>query len=97
MVKQITLTVSDDDLAESLKDCRVGEEKTLTFTVGDVRPGKLSGDVTSVEDYGDDADEAEPESNYDADEDAPPQKSGHGMSAMKKRMPKAIIMIGAGK
>lgn len=96
MVKNITLTVSDDDLAESLKDCRVGEEKTLTFTVGDARPGKLSGDVTSVEGYGEEANEedGESEENYDADEDAP---KGHSMGAMKKRMPKAIIMIGAGK
>lgn len=93
MVKNITLAVPDEDLAESLKDCRVGEEKTITFTVADVRPGKLSGDVTAIEGYGEES-EDEPEQNYDADDDAPRDR---GMNSMKKRMPKAIIMIGAGK
>ena len=96
MVDSIALTVTDQDLAESLKDCEVGEEKTLTFKVTGVEPGKLSGDVTAIEGYGE-QDEAESEANYDAEEELPRKANNEDMGAMKKKMPRAIIMIGAGK
>lgn len=94
MVDSIALSIPDEDLAESLKDCKVGEEKTVTFKVTSVSPGNLSGNVTGVEGYG-----QEEEANYDADEEATPSRemSMDGASKMKKRMPKAIVMIGMGK
>lgn len=99
MVDSIALSVPDEDLAESLKNCKVGEEKTVTFKVTSASPGNLSGNVTGVEGYG-----KEEEQNYDSDEE---MASDHEMSSdehassemgkMKKRMPKAIVMIGMGK
>ena len=100
MVDSIALSVPDEDLAESLKDCKVGEEKTVTFKVTGASPGNLSGDVTGVEGYG-----QEEEQDYDSEEEmAEPDhemSSSKAMSGemgkMKKRMPKAIVMIGMGK
>lgn len=94
MVDSISLSVPDEALSESLKDCKVGEEKTVTFKVTSASPGNLSGDVTSVAGY-----EQEEELDNDADEEMPPEgkeMSGE-MGKMKKRMPKAIVMIGMGK
>ena len=92
MVNQITLSVPDTELAESLVNCKVGEEKTVTFAVTEVAEGRLAGNVTSVEDYGSEAEETEDEGV--TEEDAMPAKSGmHG----GRKMPRAIIMIGAGK
>lgn len=82
MADQITLTVSDKELAASLDDCEVGETKTVEFKVTEKSGTALSGEVTSVEGY-----EQEEEENYDAEEEMP----------RSMKMPKAIVIIGEGK
>lgn len=89
MVDTIALTVTDEALAESLKDCEAGEEKTLTFKVTAKDMATISGDVTAIEGYG----EEEPEADYDGEEETPtPPVKSNG-----RKMPKAIEMIGSGK
>lgn len=92
MVNEISLAVPDQELAESLTNCKVGETKKVEFRVTSVGDGSLSGDVTSVAGY---------EKEYEEDAGPPPkddggtEESGGAMGAMKKRMPKVIVMMGS--
>lgn len=89
MIDSISLTVEDQDLAESIQDCKEGETKTLTFRVDSVSPGTLTGTVTSVEGYGDGEEEDEGV-EYEDRAESPP-------APIAKKMPRAIVTIGAMK
>lgn len=96
MINQITLSVPDEDLAESLANCKEGEEKTITFTVTEAKKGMLTGDVTEVDGYeSDESDEGDTEDAVEV-ESAEPEKESYGKGKMRK-MPRAIVLIGAGK
>jgi len=91
MINTITLSVPDEEMAASLVGCKAGEEKTVTFTVTEVRKGMLSGDVTEIEGY--ESDEGEEPESEESDE-IPQEKTGKEKLG---KMPKAIVLIGAGK
>ena len=93
MHTNITLSVPDEDLAESLANCKTGDEKTITFTVTEAKKGMLTGDVTDVDGY--ESDEGETEEAVEV-ESAEPEKESYGKGKMHK-MPRAIVLIGAGK
>lgn len=97
---KITLNVPDE-IAQVLADCEPGEEKTVTFRVSSNLDGEIQGDVTEVEDYAEELDEESGEVSESSEmEPAAEYSSSHGTAAPKKskrKMPKAVLMIGLGK
>lgn len=87
------LVIDATEVAEDLADCKPGESKLITITVGSNDGKTITGDATAVE-YAEDEEEEEPEGETkDEEEDDEEEAMAHHKG---KKMPKAILIV-AGK
>ncbi len=97
-MNKLTLDLSDPDIADALKDCKVGEQESLTLKVTptNIVPGKsIEFDVDEVE-YSESPGEAETPSESTPSDTEPPTESS-GTPAPKKKMAPAIAIVLGGK
>lgn len=87
------LVIDASEVAEDLSECKPGDQKVVTITVGENDGKTITGEATEVE-------HLTGEEEYKDEEDGDEMEDQHmgakmGMKGMKK-MPKAILIV-AGK
>lgn len=81
------LVIDASEVAEQLADCKPGDEKLITVTIGEKEGETINGEATEVE-------HLTGEEEYEDEEEEMPEKMMHGKKG--KGVPKAILLV-AGK
>lgn len=87
MSPQLTIDLTDPEVAKHFAECAPGDQKTITFTVESKDDASVSGSIDSVE-----GDYAEPEGE-DAEEKS---EKGGGKSMKHSGMPKGLTLVISG-
>lgn len=83
------LVIDATEVADQLTDCKPGDEKLITVTVGSNDGETINGEATEVE-------HLTGGEEYEEEEDEEMPEMTHGKMAKSKKMPKAILLV-AGK